>query len=119
MNLNGITLSAKAQVENIKFESDSIIDFDGFSSNGIKRHIDYKVVDSKIAFEGKYTFNILYVDSSDITALEAINGTEITFQSYSTEPTYNTTCSIKPINRVMQSQLVKGYSLVLRIIDKV
>jgi len=117
MNLNSITFSAQAKTEKIKYESNPIIDFDKFSSNGIKRSLDYEIIDSKIAFEESFEFRMFKLDSSDIAELENIDGTEVSFQSYDFENIYNCTCSISPINMLEKSQLVKGYEITLIIIN--
>ncbi len=119
MDLNSIDFSNDAKFEKIKYTSKPIIDYDGFSSNGIKRHLAYKQVDNKICFEESYEINILHIDSSDTTELLAIDGQEITFQSYLDEPTYNCACSLTFGNRIMNSQLVSSCFVKLVVIGEV
>jgi len=54
-DINGITFSPDARFEKIKKTSKPIVDFEGYSSNGIKFHKAYKIIDGKIAFEETFT----------------------------------------------------------------
>ena len=118
-NLNSITFSADAKFEKIKKTTKPIIDFEGFSSNGIKFHKAYKIIDGKIAFEETFEFNILDINSADTTSLQAIDGQEIVFQSYEDSNVYNCTCSLTFGNRIMKSQLVDSCFVKLVVIGEV
>ncbi len=116
MNLNNIDFSTNSRTSKIKYSSKPTIDFDKFSSNGVKRHIDFKIINGKIASEKKFEFDIVRIDSSDETELEAIDGTEIVFQSYPDEPNYLCTCSLTFGYRLENSQMVKSCSVILKVI---
>jgi len=101
-------------IQEVSYSYKEVIKNDDFSSNGITRQTDIKVVDGIIKFDERFAFSIFDVsedEKNDLLALNGSNDVEFTLKGVK----YLCTCTTFDYEADEQGQIIDSVDLTLKI----